>query len=201
MERSPLYMIRDRAVASGRAVFSVQELANLIGRRRSVATVYLSRLVKNKMAKKLKKGKISFTDDDFIIATQLVEPSYISLNSALLYHGIIKQIPESVECVTTKNSINYKDLGIRYHKIPKGLFFGYMRERKGSSYILVALAEKALLDGLYLNIYSEEEFIEHLQYMELINVERLVLLHKFKGRGIRKLNAVVSSSIKKAYSR
>lgn len=197
MKNSSLYAIRDKALSSGRAVFSVQQLSNLIGRKRSVATVYLSRFVKNKMAKRVKKGKIAFTDDDFVIATQLVEPSYISLDSALLYYGIIKQVTRNVECVTTRNSFNYKNLGIRYHKIPKSLFFGYTIQKRGSSYVFMAEPEKALLDGLYLNLYSKRELMLNLKQMELINIVRLTaLLSQFKGRGSKKLHKVISSSIK-----
>lgn len=197
MKNSSLYQIRDKAIASGRAVFSVQELSNLTGKKRAVATVYLSRFVKNKLAKRIKKGKITFIDDDFVIATQLVEPSYVSLNSALIFHGIIKQVPRSIECVTTKNSLNYEKLGIRYHKIPEGLFFGYTREQKGSSYVFVAEAEKALLDGLYLNLYSKKELALNLAQIENINKIRLIaFLHQFKGRGSKKMRKVILSLIK-----
>ncbi len=197
VQKSPLYRIRDNALASGRAVFSVQQLSNLTGRKRSIAMVYLSRLVKNKMAKRIKKGKIAFTDDDFIIATQLVEPSYISLDSALSYHGISKQVTRSIECVTTKNSLNYKELGIRYHKISEGLFFGYERHRRGNGYVFVAIPEKAIIDGLYLNLYSKKDLVEYLQNMKDLDVARLkALLRLFKGRGSKKLRKVILSSIK-----
>ncbi|MCL5117388.1 MAG: hypothetical protein M1124_00985 [Candidatus Marsarchaeota archaeon] len=197
MKRSSLYQIRDMALSSGRAVFSVQQLANLIGKKRAVAMVYLSRFVKNKMAKRVKKGKISFTDDDFVIATQLVEPSYISLDSALLYYNIIKQIPRNIECVTTKNSFSYKNLGIKYHKIPESMFFGYIREPRGSSYIIIAEPEKALLDGLYLNLYSKKQLTSYFKAMENIDAGRLIFfLSQFKGRGSKKLQKVILSLIK-----
>lgn len=192
-----MYQIRDMALSSGRAVFSVQQLANLIGKKRAVAMVYLSRFVKNKMAKRIKKGKISFTDDDFVIATELVEPSYISLDSALLYYNIIKQVPRNIECVTTKNSFNYKNLGIKYHKIPESMFFGYIREPRGSSYIIIAEPEKAILDGLYLNLYSKKQLTSYFKAMENIDTARLMFfLSQFKGRGSKKLQKVILSLIK-----
>jgi predicted transcriptional regulator of viral defense system len=197
MSNTSLYRIRDKALSSGRAVFSVQQLSNLIGKRRAIATVYLSRLVKNKMAKRIKKGKIAFTNDDYVIATQLVEPSYVSLESALRYHGIIKQVTRDVECVTTKNSFNYKELGIRYHKIPESLFFGYLREPRGNNYVFVAEAEKAILDGVYLNRYSKQELTDELKQMKPINIIRLMaFLSQFKGRGSKKMRKVISSSMK-----
>ena len=197
MKNSSLYKIRDRALGSGRAVFSVQQLSNLIGRKRAVATVYLSRLVKAELAKRVKKGKIAFTDDDFVIATQLVEPSYVSLDSAFLYHGMTKQVTRSIECVTTKNSFSYKGLGIRYHKIPESLFFGYAMQKRGESYVFVAEPEKALIDGLYLNLYSKKDVVEQMEGVEPINILRMkILLNRFRGRGSKKLRKVILSLIK-----
>lgn len=72
MPRDSLYRIRDRAIKSGRVVFSVQQIANITRKKRTVAKVYSSRLVKRGMATKLSKGKIALSNDDFVIATQLI---------------------------------------------------------------------------------------------------------------------------------
>lgn len=197
MKTLSLYQIRDLALDSGRSVFSVQQLANLIGRPRSIATVYSSRLVNKGIASRVLKGKISFEKDDFVIATQLVEPSYVSLDSALLFHGIITQVTRNIECVTTINSINYRDLGIRYHKIPKGLFFGYKRHSRGRSYLLMAEPAKALIDGLYLNAYSKGEATEYADKLDSLRLGRLA--EQFRGRGSKKMNKVIGSLIKRSY--
>ena len=78
MKELSLYKIRDLALESGRSVYNSAQLSNLINMERTTASVYMSRLVDKGMAKKLIRGKISFVDDDFVIASQLVEPSYIS---------------------------------------------------------------------------------------------------------------------------
>jgi predicted transcriptional regulator of viral defense system len=197
MKELSLYQIRDSALDSGRAVFSVQQLSNLIGKPRSIAAVYSSRLVNKGIALRVLKGRISFEKDDFIIATQLIEPSYISLDSALLFHGIITQVTKSIECVTTRNSINYKNLGIRYHKIPKKLFFGYKRYTRGRSYIFVAEPAKALIDGIYLNIYSGKEAVEYADKLDFLKLQSLI--EQFKGRGSKKINMVIKSLIKHSY--
>ncbi len=197
MKELSLYKIRDMALDSGRTVFSVQQLSNLIGKPKPITTVYLSRLVEHKMAFRVMRGRISFEDDDFIISTQLVEPSYISVNSALLFHGIINQITKNVECVTTRNTLTYKDLGINYHKIPESLFFGYKRHEKGKSYVFVAEPAKALIDGLYLNIYSESEVIEYAKALSFDGIKEL--LSKFKGKGSKKLSRVIKLLEEKNY--
>ncbi len=174
MKTLSLYRIRDMALSSGHAVYTVQQLSNLISKSRAVSTVYSSRLVSNGLAIRVGKGRISFTEDDMVIATQLVEPSYISLNSALLFHGIIQQVPKSVECVTTKNTLDYRTVGIFYHKIPGALFFGYKRLQKSGSYVLMAEPEKAVVDGLYLNIYSKKDLYEYLPRLNGNRIRQLM---------------------------
>jgi predicted transcriptional regulator of viral defense system len=195
-----LYQIRDLALESGRAVFSIQQLANLIGKSKAISTVYAFRLVQKGLAWKLLKGKICFEKDDFIIATQLIEPSYISLGSALLFHGITTQVQKNIECVTTKNSFRFKELGIIYHKIPAKLFFGFKKQAKGKSYAMIAEPEKALLDGLYLNVFAKRDLEGLFQLHQpplggqLDRKKLREFLKKFSGRGKKKLERIVGTA-------
>lgn len=185
MKELNLYKIRDMALKSGRAVYTSGQLANLIGKRKNVASVYMVRLAKKGLAKKLRAGIISFIDDELVVACQMLEPSYISLYSALLFHGLAKQVPKNVECVTPKNSRRYEDLGIVYHKIPSSLFFGYAKARKGESYIMVAEPEKALIDGVYLNELPKNLIRELKEKMDENKIRNYV--ERMKGRGRKKL--------------
>ena len=180
-----LYQIRDKALKSGRAVFSVQQLANLIGKSKAVAKVYLSRLAKAGLARKVLQGKISFSDDDFVVASQLYEPSYISFSSALSFYGLISQVPAKVECATTKNSRSYPELGVYYHRLPPSLFFGFAPRKKGESYAMVADKEKAVLDMAYLNMLPKpfyQEIAATLDRKKLAEYAK-----RFNGRGEKKL--------------
>lgn len=145
--------------------------------------------MKNKLATRVMKGTISFVDDPFVIATQLTEPSYVSLGSALLFHKIIQQVPKALECVTSKNSLRYERMKIIYHKIPSELFFGYKRHAKSGSYVFVAEPEKAVIDGIYLNKYGKTELKE---LMPKLNHSRLkALANGFNGRGSKKIKAMI----------
>ncbi len=173
------------AVRNKRAVYTVQQLANVIGKSKNITKVYMQRLVQKGLATRLIRGKISFIDDDALIASQLVEPAYISLISALSFHKLIKQVPKNTECITTKNSLQYKNLGITYHKIPPTLFFGYEKYSKNGSYIFVATPEKALIDSVYLNLISKSTCKEILEKVDKKNMESY--LSRFKGKGKKKL--------------
>ncbi len=150
-----LYQLRDLALQRKRAVYSTQQLAHLLGKPAPIARVYAARLVKNKMAQRVMNGKISFSTDEKVIATQMIEPAYISLHFALLFHQIIQQVPQNVACLTPKASRKFVRLGILYHKVPPSLMFGFQTHASGNAYYWMADPEKALLDALYLNQFSK----------------------------------------------
>lgn len=142
-----IYEMRERLLSSGRAVFNMAQLSNLLGIPRNYAKVYASRLVAKRWAWRPMRGVIALTRDEFVVATQLIEPSYISMHSALYLLGLIDQVPASIECVTTRQSVKIN--GIRYRKVKPDLFFGYRRMERANSYLFIALPEKALLDMVY----------------------------------------------------
>ena len=134
------------------SVFSAVDFARLfkIGRP---DTVYkkLDRLTKKKIITRIIKGKYLFDlnpPDDFTLANFLYQPSYISLESALSFHGIITGFPYTVTSVTPRKTRAYLISGKEYgytHLSPKW-FWGY--EKKEA--FLMAGPEKAILDYLYL---------------------------------------------------
>jgi len=189
MKKWNLYKIRDEALANKQAVFSIQQLANLLSKPKSVAKVYASRLVKSNLAKRIQRGKLSFSDDEYVIASQLLQPSYVSFHSALLLHGLSQQIPKYIECANTKNSRVYENLGITYHKLPPKFFYGYKKVSKSSSYMLLAEPEKALLDGLYLGIFSKKDAQELKPSLDMKRLSSL--LAQYGGRGRKKLEKMV----------
>lgn len=141
--------MRDRALQSGRLVFQLRQLANLDLLPAQHARIYAARMVKKGFARRIMEGVISLTDDPFIIASQLIEPSYISFNSALYLRGLVQQAPVLVECVTTKSSFKLHEPRVQYHMIVPELYFGYDRISRHSSYVWVATSEKAVLDIVY----------------------------------------------------
>lgn len=189
MKELSLFKIRDMALNSGVSVYNSQEFSNLINKNRNISLVYMNRLVKNGLATRLINGRISIIEDDFIIASQLVSPAYISLNSALLFHNISYQVPEYVECVSTRNSINYYDLGIVYHKMNPALFFGYRRYEKSRSFIFVANPDKAVFDGLYLKIFSKYDMIDFRKEIDFS--ELLERLKNIRIRGIERIREML----------
>jgi len=121
------------------------------------SSLSVSRWIKQQLIRKIKKGLYVFSDTEQLLdikelASLVIEPSYLSLESALWMAGLIPEVVFGTTCITTKSPIDYHTyLGpITYRHISKELFFGYQSiEGKNKSYYL-AEPEKALLDYLYL---------------------------------------------------
>jgi len=111
----------------------------------------LKRLEANNILKNYSKGKYIFLDattNDFEIANLIVQPSYISFESALSFYGIISQFSYSVTSATIERSkrLDVDEKTFEYTKIDNRLFNGYQKENS----FLIASKEKALFDYLYL---------------------------------------------------
>lgn len=80
-------------------------------------------------------------------------PSYVSLGSALSYHGVTTQIQRNwVESVALKRTVWFQAGGTAFHyfKVNRGLYFGFAREGK----TFMATREKAFIDACHLSVYG-----------------------------------------------
>ncbi len=96
--------------------------------------------------------------DTKVVASTIKEGSYVSLQSALEFHGLIPEHVAETACVTTGRPLTVDSpFGrIRYRHIKRDAFFGYMRVGNGLQQAYVAKPEKALLDLVYLTPGSED---------------------------------------------
>ena len=132
--------------------------------------------------------------DPFILSNFIYSPSYISLESALNYYGIIPDIPFGITSVTLNKTkiFKTKKYGVfYYHHIKPDLFFGFrtILVEKNYSYN-IALPEKAIFDYFYLKakkVESAEGFIEEM---------RLSLPKKFNLKKLKKWSNLVSKKNK-----
>jgi predicted transcriptional regulator of viral defense system len=107
---------------------------------------------------KLRNGLYRLTDlriqgdqDLFCIANALCEPSYVSVESALSWYGIIPEGVFSVISITTRKTQQYStEIGhFEYRQLKPGRFFGYSIDTSGSVPFKIAEIEKAILDLLH----------------------------------------------------
>jgi predicted transcriptional regulator of viral defense system len=108
----------------------------------------------------------------FLVANELHRPSYVSLQAALAYHGLIPEaVPVTTSVTTARPTTLDTPLGrYTYRHVQAGAFFGYRRTAVwGGQEARVADAAKALLDLVYLTPGGES--MEHLESLRLEGLE------------------------------
>lgn len=137
--------------------FSTADIGTVLNISLASARVAASRYAKQKIIIRLKRdlymlaSRIESLKDNerFRIANMIQTPSYISLTSALSYHGVTTQQQQNfIESIALKRTklVSVNSLTFSYTRIKEGLYDGFdLRDD-----FFIASAEKALVDALYL---------------------------------------------------
>ncbi len=163
-------------------LFFTKEAAKILNVSANHAAIILSRLAKQNTIIHLARGRWAYSDsvDPLLLPTILVYPmmAYVSLYSALYYHGMIEQIPHTVFAISNGKTRSFETpLGkILIHRINPVLFTGYNTYGKHS--VLMAIPEKALFDTLYF-IPAKSNLFKRLTEIELPENFRFDLLHEW----------------------
>jgi len=142
---------------------------------------------------KLKKGMYLLNKNDrkvdpsrVFLACQIYSPSYISLEYALSFYGLIPERVADITCVTTRKTTRFKnELGnFIYQHIKPLAFRGFVAMKDDAGFtFFIAEAEKAVVDLFYLNLSSinlgkPELFTEYFRFQntEELKSERIIQL-------------------------
>ena len=117
----------------------------------------VKRLLEERILSTIEKGKYVKTNSNytkFDISQFIYSPSYISLETALNYHGLLEQFPFEITAITTKKRVEKEFEGQVYSfvNIKKELFLGF--EKEGD--FLIAVPEKAIFDQIYTSIVGKK---------------------------------------------
>ena len=145
-----LAMLKDLDLPS----FRTQDIAHLAGCTVKNVSHHLGRLQKSGQVVCLKRGLWGFPEriQRWALPGILTAPfpSYVSLYSALSFHGMIEQIPDVIYAVTAGRSarVTTPPGTVSFHNVGMQLMTGYMVDRDTG--VAMASPEKALVDTLYL---------------------------------------------------
>jgi predicted transcriptional regulator of viral defense system len=152
----------------------------------------LSRWVSAGKLKQLRRGLYTLTPPyqkitphPFLVANLLMPVSYVSLQSALAYYGLIPEYVARTLSVSTGRPAQWEG-GFHFQHLAPHLFFGYQRVDIASEQsAFVATPEKALLDLTHLTPNADSLY--YLRQLRLQNLERLNLerLHEFAQRAAK----------------
>ncbi|KKP36283.1 hypothetical protein A2526_04100 [candidate division WOR-1 bacterium RIFOXYD2_FULL_36_8] len=127
------------------------------------------------------------------IANQLKQPSYLSMEKALEFHGMIMEAVYVNTSITTKRPSSYKTAfgEFEYRHVKTDLFFGYLPVTMNKQTAFIATPEKALLDLIYLNkIKPNCGYIEELrlQNLDKFSIKKLMEYSlKYKSGNVTKV--------------
>jgi len=135
------------------------------------------------------------------IASKLYPPSYISLEFALNYHGIIPDVPFTVTSITARKTKTFRnDFGCyAYRHVKSELFSGYAVFQQNGISVYMAVPEKALFDFVYLNRERVEPSVDFWEEMRL-DEEASIDAKKLRGwadtAGVAKVSECVESILR-----
>lgn len=151
------------------------------GQNLSQVRLQLNRWVKDGRLIKLQKGTYTLAEpyiklkpELFAIANNLKSPSYVSLQSALSWYGLIPEFVPAITSVTTgRPGVISTSLGrFEFRHVDKDFFWGYSEVKLSEKQnAFIALPEKALLDLVYLTAGGDKK--EFLDELRLQNNEKL----------------------------
>ena len=142
---------------------------------------------------------------DFVIANHIYGPSYISMQTALRFYGLIPEAVYGVMSVTIKNSKSFTNsLGLFKYTHASDAYYpiGITNGEEEGAYFLIATPEKALCDLIVftpgLNLRYRKEIIEYLEEDLRIDIDDIMrldvdLLHRIAQTSRKKttINALI----------
>lgn len=155
----------------------------------------IERLEEKKIIQKLIKGKYRFLlhpVSDYLTANFLYAPSYISLESALSFYGIITGFSYQITSISVKKTkvieIDQKDpSGIKefkYSRIANRLFWGYEKKED----FLLADREKALLDYIYFGVKGLRTLsFDEMDLSEIDKKKLVIYAKRFNSKQITRI--------------
>ncbi len=176
-----------------RPFFETREVAALFDEPKPQVQARLSRWVAGGQLVRVRRGKYLLPAwarraevSSYYISNYLLRPSYVSLHSALEYHGLIPEAVAVVEALTPKHGNSWgTPVGtFRYRSLAQARFFGYRaytlrslglahapRQESSQRSFLMARPEKAVLDLFYTGRGKWDE--ERVRGMRFQNIDVL----------------------------
>lgn len=179
-------------------VFTGGDIRVLFGMSSVAVSALLHRYKKRRFILQIKRGLYTLSDEqipDLYVANRIYAPSYVSLEFALSYHGVIPETVYEITSVTTKATRRFETLGkaFSFRKIKKSAYTGYeIQKEKGLSF-LVADPEKALVDLNYFRMLDVLKPISRFDRKK-INLQKALRYAKLFGNA--KLASIIKTTLR-----
>jgi len=148
-----------RLASQNRNIITISDIQDAIDVSYDDAKKIANNLVHKQWLDRLKSGTYlivplvagetgEYTEHEFVIASHLADPMYISYWTALNYHGLTEQVPMTVFAATTNQvpDRNIHGVGYTFVTVTAAKFFGYDSLAVDAHQVNVASVEKTLVD-------------------------------------------------------
>lgn len=148
-----------RLASQNRTIITIDDIQDAIDVPYNDAKKIANNLVHKQWLDRLKSGTYlivplaagetgEYTEHEFVIASHLADPMYISYWTALNYHGLTEQVPMTVFAATTEQVPAREIHGVTYTfvTLTAAKFFGYDSVAVDAQQVNVASVEKTLVD-------------------------------------------------------
>ena len=184
------FEIYKKFLKSKKQIYTLSDLKKFLGVKKD-NSVYqaIKRLKENGILESLRNGVYKVKDipsNDFVIANSLYSPSYISLESALNYYGILIQTPYIISSVTTRRNklIKSGNKEFTFFHLSNDYFFDYIKEKD----FLIATPEKALIDTIFFQAIGQSKMDLSELILDQVNKKRfLKVKDKIKNLAFHKM--------------
>ena len=157
---------------------------------KNYAGLYINRLAKKNLVKKIERNLYTVHSDPFLIASRIVWPSYISCWSGLKFHNLTEQVPHKIFVIVSyyKKPISFQNTQIIFIVTKSSNMFGYEKIKYGDFEIFVADIEKTIIDAVFLRKASFSEVQEIIRNnLDNINLKRFIkYLKKIENKSLIK---------------
>lgn len=179
------------------SIFTAADIRALFGVSAVATAGLLHRYKKRGFILQIKRGFYVFPDalpPDVYIANKLYSPSYISLEFALSYHGVIPETVYEITSVAAKTTRRFETLGkiFSYRKIKRAAYTGYVIEKQKGLSFQIADPEKAFVDTNYFRMLDKLKPLSRYN-KEKINPEKAWRYAKLFGN--KKLTGIVKTTL------
>lgn len=148
-----------RLASQNRTIITINDIRDAIDVSYDEAKKIANNLVHKKWLDRLKSGTYlivplaagergEYTEHEFVIASHLADPMYVSYWSSLNYHGLTEQVPTTVFAATTEQTPDRDIHGVTctFVTLADTKFFGYEPVAIDAYIVNIATVEKTLVD-------------------------------------------------------
>lgn len=183
---------------SGLLIFTTHQFKRATGLSWTGARKFLLRYTRHGLFWQLKRGLYTLRESGvplWLVANRLYAPSYISLDSALSYYGLIPETVYAVTSITPKTTREFMacETLFVYRSIQAKTYQGYHPIILEGQTILIAEPEKALADTLYFVHLGKKELNERLSIRKINKAKLHTYLKLFERKNFLEWSSHVIS--------